>query len=559
MNDAQHANHTDRSAADTPATRRTRRKDRRATRESPLHSMATLRAIALALASAALLALASPPLDVWPLAWVALIPLYLAIREAPARRAALLAWLMGSAANLAGSLWWAPLLERFAGLDRPAGLAVGGAIAIYQGATFALWAGASALLARRMRLSWLFVAPLCLVIAETLLPYLFKWYLAISIWRVWPAIQLAELGGPAAVSALLLLSNLALAEAGLALVARRRPPRAALIGALTVALLLAAGMGRAAQIAAARQSAPHMRVGLVQPNFGITSLEDRKLHGEQYIRNLRDAADALTARGAELIVWPESAWPYLFDRASQREYPPGHPWEMRTGARGRLLFGALTHDFGQSYVQNSAVLVTKTGEIAGRYDKTRLVPFGEYIPLAETFPDWAKSIRENTPEWPEVRPGTASQLLVDGDLRIALLICSEELDQALALELARQQPNLLVAITNDAWFGDSGAARQHMAMAAFRAVELRRDMARDTNTGVSAIVDALGRVQAEGPLFDVPPGQPAAPTLLLEEVALLDQPALAPMTVPFFPYACVLALVLGALMRWRSDRRASLA
>ena len=98
-------------------------------------------------------------------------------------------------------------------------------------------------------------------------------------------------------------------------------------------------------------------------------------------------------RGAQLVVWPESAFPFLFDRAQTQIYPTGHPWDVRGRYRGKLLFGALSHPFGAAHVFNSAVLVGDDGAVRGTYDKVRLVVFGEYIPMRDRFPAWAARLR----------------------------------------------------------------------------------------------------------------------------------------------------------------------
>lgn len=510
--------------------------------------LVNLRSVLLTLASAALIVLATPPFDLWPLALVGLIPFYFAVRQLSSGRAAVLGWLMGFAINLGGFAWGMALLERFAHLSPAASLGVVVANCAYQALVFGSWAWLCSLLARHARLSWVFTAPLCIALAETVFPFVFKWYLALTVWRAWPLVQVAELGGPVAVSALVVLANVVIAEALLALGSRRAPGLAARLGALVFLLVVGTGMLRAAHVAAMRSAAPKLQVGLVQPNFGVTSAEDREQRGMFYIQTLRNATLELTKQGAEMVIWSESSWPYLFDRLLEREFPPGHPWELRPEAQGRLLAGMLTHEFGGSEIYNSAVLFSETGQIMGRHDKNHLVPFAEYIPFAEKFPDWAEQAREQLPDWPDITPGVEPVLLTDGELRIGPFICSEDLDAGYVHRVARLNPNLLVQIGSDGWFGGSAAPRQHLALAAFRAVETRRDLVRDTNTGVSAIIDALGRVQLEGPLYDVPYNQPRPATLLVREVSLMETFALGPYVARWFPYGCLVALAVGMVI-----------
>ncbi len=509
----------------------------------------TLLRIAPPLASALLLVLATPPFDLWPLAFVCLIPLYISIRDAPPLRAAGMAWFMGFAAILGACTWWAPFLHRFAHLSWASSMALTIGLCAYQTLVFALWAGVYSLLTRRNRLRWLLAGPLVIIPAEAAFPFIFKMYLAITLWRAWPFVQAAELGGPPAVSALMVLANLVLAETGLALLKGSRPHRAVGFGAAALILVVTLGLSRAAHVDALRRTSPAIKVGLVQPNFGIVSSEERRRHGEKYIKALRKAAKALAREHVDLIVWPETSWPYLLDRHMKREFPPGHPWELRPGVKGRLLLGALTHAFGGAHIYNSAVLVSGTGSISGWYDKNRLVPFAEYIPFARRFPEWAKRLRARLPDWPDIEPGKKTPILEDGHLRIGPLICSEDLNMGLAHKAARQRPNLLVSIASDAWFGDRAAPRQHLALAAFRAVETRRDLVRDTNTGVSAIVDALGRVPLEGELVDVPENEPRPATTLSGHVRLMEIFAFGPYTARFLPFICLAALAAAMVRR----------
>lgn len=519
----------------------------------------------MALLTAALIVLAMPPYDLWPLALVGFAPFYLATRNLSPWRAAGLAWLMALAGNLVAQTWWVPLAAGYAHTSQlfAVGLLVG--LCAYQALLFAAWAWLCQWLERRFHLSWIISAPLCLALLENAMPFFFKYYLALSVWRAWPLTQVAELGGPPAVSALVVLCNITLAEIALAVwqrrtLGQRATGRLAWAGAATFLLILLLGVLRADQVDAARAQAPQLTVGILQPNFGITTSAERERRGTVYLETLRRSTVELGQQGAELVIWPESSWPYLFDRALQREFPPGHPWELRPGYTGRLLAGMLTHSFGTgSDIYNSAVLFSASGQMVGRYDKNHLVPFAEQIPLADRYPEQAKKLQEQLHDFPQITPGTEQIVLVDGDpstlppagvaeqvLRVGPMICSEDIEPDYVRQLARLKPNLLVAIISDGWFGESAAPHQHLALASFRAIELRRDFVRSTNTGVSAIIDAVGRVRVEGPLYGLPVDQPREQTtLLVGQVALLEIPAAAPYTAQYFPYACVLALVIG--------------
>ncbi len=510
----------------------------------------------LAALSAGLMLAAMPSLDLWPLALVGLLPILIAIRRATPGRAFLLGWTCGLVLNLGGNWWGVGLLEQFAHLSPNTGAVGVIAMCAYQALVFGLWAAGVRWLEGWLRLSPLVTAPLFMALWEAVIPFVFPWYLALAVWRAWPLCQVAELGGPPAVSALVVLFNLVVLRAGGALAGRQRPDRSAVAAAAVLVGLVALGGARAAQVAAARADAPALRVGLVQPNFGILSMELREKRGQKYIQVLREATEQAGEQGAELVVWPESMFPFLFDRGLDREYAKGHPWELRGRYQGRLLAGVLAHPFGEAYIYNSAVLFGADGGVRGIYDKNSLLVFGEYIPFRDRFPDWAERMRAKLPDWPEIEPGRGPSVLVDGDLRIGPLLCYEDILPGYVHQMVRQgDPNLLVTLANHAWFGTSLAPRQSMALAMFRGIETRRDLVRATNTGVSSVTDALGRVVTRGELRGVPRDQPKPAEVFVARVRLLSTFALGPYAAPVFPYACAAALLALALWAWRRRRR----
>lgn len=528
------------------------------------------RAVASAVLAAALILLATPPFDVWPLGLLGLIVLHLATRDTSPLRAAFIGWLAGFVINAVAFSWGSDLLRRFVHISALQGAGVVFGLAAYQAVVFSLWLGASTWLHQRYRVPRVVVAPLAVVIAESAVPFLFPWYLAITVSPAWPLLQVAELGGPTAVSAWLVLITAAGAEALVWLVQKRAdaignalvamfgpfaPPvtRHARLGAIVAGALLALGLIRAGHIAWARHAAPHLRVGVVQPNFGLVSPRTRAERGADYMKALRLATDDATKQGADLVVWPESAFPFLFDRDLDREYAPGHPWELRDQHHGRLIVGALTHEFGGSVVENSAVLITAQGAVAGIYDKTRLLAFGEYVPFADRYPQWAEQMRARMDDWPEIMPGTGPRVLQDGNLRVAPLICYEDLLPEYAHEAARRHPNLLVTSANHAWFGTSAAAKQALALATLRGVETRRDFVRATATGMSSISDALGRVMQKGNLVDPSPDTNTPAEVLVDDVALLEVFALAPYVSWLFPWLCGVGLVWATMRASKSS------
>ncbi len=214
----------------------------------------------------------------------------------------------------------------------------------------------------------------------------------------------------------------------------------------------------------------------------------------------------IRTRKPDLILWTESST--LFPLRA------GGIWtaqirDMAKKYRTPLLIGS--DSFDQDGVYNSALLVDPRGELNGRYDKMYLVPFGEFVPLRSILFFAGKVV----PEISDFSPGKNYSLFPVQDHQFAVHICFEVVFPQLTREFCLRGASLLVNITNDAWFGDSSAPRQHFAMAAMRAIENRRYMVRAANTGISGIIDPYGRVLQATDVF--------VPALVFGKVKLMQE------------------------------------
>ncbi len=474
-----------------------------------------------ALGSGGALVLSSPPMQLVPMVFVSAWLLCEAVRGARPGRAFFLGWLAAFVAQCAGFVWTIELLVRFAHL--PAVFAF--ALYLLQCAAQALVWGVAALgaswatpLPRWLRL------PIALVVAEMVVPSLFPWSLGSQlVGSLWLA-QSADLLGGLFLSFVVLLVGAWMTESRL----RRSLAPAAAASALVVCM---AGYGvlRIRAIDRARGRAPVLRVGIVQPNIGIDEKFDPRLAASQ-LERLHAMSESLAARGAELVVWPESAYPYSIRRDLRRDGQRMPP--IRRGPGPPTIAGALTFDAAPSRrFYNSAVLVRADGTLAGPADKVDLVLFSERIPFLDALP----FLREMFPRADSFTAGRPPQILADGRLRAGVLNCYEDMIRRNGLGLLAGRPNLLVNVTNDAWFGDTWEPIQHFEYGRLRSIELRRDMVRSVNTGLSGIVDAAGRVRARTRLGEQ--------TTVLASVRLLDRNSPFGVVGDLFGYAS--AAVLG--------------
>ena len=474
---------------------------------------------AAAVASGSLWFLACADFDIWPLAWFAFLPCLVALRRDTPKRAFWFAWLCGFVANAGGFYWITTLLMRFGHMHRAPSTLLFALMMAYQGVHF----GVMALIirwihTRRPDLPMALVLPATMTGLEYAMPFIFPWYLSITQAWVVPVIQVADLGGPSAVTFLLLLSNGAIYDLTVARLDHkplRWKPAAVAAGVIAAALVY--GFVRMAQFDERWAEAPKTDVGIVQANIGIIE-KGRAGLAEKHLKLHQDLSKKLVERGADLIVWPESSYPYFYYRDMNHHWPKGTRRRVMAGIDAPLISGVITYGSESKYPYNSALMFEPDGRIVGKFDKNYLLVFGEYIPFYDKLPQFKKWI----PEASNFSRGTTVTTFPFGDFRLGPMMCYEDIIPSFGRRVGKLWPHMLVNITNDAWFGATSEPYEHLALAVYRAVELRTGLVRAVNTGVSVLVDANGRVLKQTRSVDpvITPGVP--PDSLLGEMALIE-------------------------------------
>lgn len=191
-----------------------------------------------------------------------------------------------------------------------------------------------------------------------------------------------------------------------------------------------------------------------------------------------------------LVIWPELPAPlYFYD---DREFRTA---AINIALRGSyFLFGTVAYT-GEHQPLNSAVLLKPDGSEAGRYDKIDLVPFGEFVPSAFSF------VNRITQEAGDFAPGHDIKVLNAAGHRLGTFICYESAFPDLVRQFSRQGADVLVNLSNDAYFGPSKAREQHLSLVRMRAVESRRYIVRSTNNGITAVIDPAGRISKQLPSY----------------------------------------------------------
>lgn len=446
------------------------------------------------------------------LAWVALAPAWLAIRDASPGEAFRLGWILATVHFLGTLFWVVVALHRFGGMPLPLSIGILLLLAPFLG----VWYGLAAWAARRAGppggLAAAFAFPFAWTAAELLRSVLFTgfpWaHVGWTQWRLPWVLQAADLGGAHLIALIVVAANVGIAEA---VADRHRRTGALATAAATVLATLAYGAMRLATLPAS--TGPAIEVALVQAAVAQDLKHDRAAD-EAVLQRYRAALAEAEASGADLVVWPEGAIPRGVHLRAAR-LPPH---VLGTPNGGWLLTGAATwwDEGNRRHAYNSALLVGPGGRIAARYHKTHLVPFGEYVPLPRLLFFVRKLVRDRL----DFRPGPGPDPLVwrtgDREVRLGVLICYEDVFPGIARAAVARGADVLVGITNDAWYGTTSAAYQHLVPAVFRAVETRRPVVRAAQTGVSAVIAPDGRVVArtmlgEGPVTlrrAVPTGGP---------------------------------------------------
>jgi apolipoprotein N-acyltransferase len=517
-------------------------------------------ALGLSTLSGCLWFLAVTPFDLSALAWIAAVPMFMAIeRTASFRRALFLGWWAGLVETAGGFYWLIDVMRRFADFPWIGAAAVFLLFCATRAIIFLLFTGVVLAIRKRTRVPMTLLGPIAMVSCELLVPQLFPCGQWIS--QAWNplVIQVSELTGPFGVTALLMMINGAVYDLTLDPRAARYPAMAA-AGLLGAALIF--GAVRMRQIDAIVAHAPSLQVGLVQPNFAYTI--DGEFSRDEALRQLtalQEQSRRLEKEGAQLLVWSEGSFPVAVPRNFSADFSADSLAMIRRGFSVPTLIGAEMYDAAHEDAFNSAILLDRNGKVAGHYDKVRLLAFGEYVPGIETFPWLRKFLPEGAGRFTAgTGPGVISLQAPNGDAwRLGPVICYEDILQGFLRGVGQLHPDLLVNLTSDSWFGADTEPWEHLALAVFASVELRVSMVRAVNSGVSTLIDPNGRV-TQKTYADDPYRHPrGADGMLVTAPKMAGGHTLFVAVGNLFAYLCLastLAFLGGAWVRARRRREA---
>lgn len=447
----------------------------------------------IAIVSAALLIISFPDFNLWPLAWVGLVPLFLVVVRKPQPwRCFLSGWLFGAVFFYGSCYWLTYSMIHFGGIRSWLAFVLLLPGAVLLGVFPAVF---TLVLARAIR-SWgtaaSFAAPLLWPALEfARLETTGQLWNAIGYSQAYHPIliQTAAWGGVYAVGSLIVLVNTAIA-----FVILNRSVRALAITAATILLV-------AALIVLTNPTSPWRQFRLVieadavvvaiQPNVPmdlIKSDEDMQTLTARHLEMSQSALRQLPDDGKpRLVIWPESPMNFAYGGDIRlREM-------IATFAKANKASLLLNSQevAPNDGIYNSALLINEQGSLVAQYDKIRLLPFGEYVPLPQWLPG-AGLIRAIVGDF---TPGTNYRLMPVGTMRAGVFICIESAYPSIARRFTAEGADVLVNISNDGYLGPTAVMRQHLANAVFRAVENGRPLLRVTNTGITAFITPAGEVK----------------------------------------------------------------
>lgn len=508
--------------------------------------MLNLTRLLAALSSGLVLVVISPPMNLHFLHWFAFLPLLWSLREGEHKTNALLGYLSGYAGVSSLFFWLSEAIVRFSNIHPSLSLVLVHAFAAVFALPYALVFGMVQPLRRWLGVAWIFLIPALQVATEFGAPALFPYYQGVSQYRTLEVWQLASVTGVYGVSYLVMLVNCALAEAIYRQREGARPPVAELS---VVAFLwmgnVAFGVTRLSMVEAQLRDMPRLRVSQLQQ--GVTMEERMASTPRDAMMAWVRMTSKLYGQDLDLVIWPEGATPYdprgarvaaLISNVARTVKAPivfggGFAEKKTDPATGREYFEQ----------RNSIYLIGPDGVMVDRYDKMVPLPFGEYLPFADTFPilkEWIQGPGDfeagdhAVPFEIETKSGQK--------VRFTTPICYEAiLSRFVRTELT--DASLLVNVTNDGWFGDTAAPHQHAMLSAVRAVELGLPIVRIAYTGVSMLISPTGEITEETKPFT-------------EVIKVIETPAGHIETIyqrigDIFAFLCTFATVLSLIVAYR--------
>lgn len=482
------------------------------------------------------------PVNWWPLHWVSWVPFLWAIHAQEGRGNLLFAYLGGTLGNLFLFSWIAEFIPNFSNVPDWVAVILILVLCSYLSIHWMLMVIFIPRLRRRFPGGWVWLAPALVVAAEFILPQIFPYMQGLSHYRVVAIFQLASLTGVYGITYMLFLSNCVVFHT----LYRWRKGKPISWGPVLglvfiVVAVLGYGLWRINLYEKKMTDARVLKVGLIQSN--ITPREHRGWGFEEIHKLYLDMSREAVDKGAQWVIWSEGEFKKPFNLPEAVKILNKTAKQLNRP----ILLGGFFYKYreGKRFLCNSALHVHPEKGLGKRYDKRFLVPFGEYKPFEKQLGFIYRKISHRMTVYPGDDPVVENLQ----DIPYAFLICYEAIFPSLVRESVNAGARLLVNITYDAWFGRTSAPFQHLMLASARSVENGIPMIRLGTTGISTVVDSLGRMSSLSGLFER--------QVLIYTVKIIKLPSLYSMIGDLFSWFCVAAAVLAVLFLWLRPVRGS--
>jgi apolipoprotein N-acyltransferase len=511
-----------------------------------------------AILSGILLTGAFPKVGFWLLGWVALIPLLIAVKNLTIVQAFRIGFVSGLVHFLTLLYWLLYTMQTYGGLPFYLSIPVLFLLSAYMAIYIGLFAALMTPWTKTLSWSYLVAVPVLWVSLEYVRGFLFTgfpWsFLGYSQFNQLHIIQISDIFGVYGVSFLIALANASFFLV-LVIVLEQQPSeqkkriipfKAVQILSIFLVILGAVWTYGKWQVSSYDDKVSQLavrRITVVQGNIDQAVKWDpafQKISTEKYINLSLSIKD----HDPDMVVWPETATPFYFPHDAVLS-------TMVIDAVSRMekdfLIGSPSYTYdqikGDINYYNSAYLIGPEPKIVGKYDKVHLVPFGEYVPFKKWLPFLGKMV-EHVGDFDHGKKG---ETLSWRDEKIGVQICFEIIFPHLSRAMAKNGADILINITNDAWFAKTSAPYQHFSMAVFRAVENRRSLVRAANTGISGFVDPLGRVSDQSALFE--------DAVLTEDIPIFHKTSIYTRFGDLFAITCIFMSIIFILLgRYRRKK-----
>ncbi len=502
--------------------------------------------ITLAILSGLLLTASFPKVGLSYLIWIALVPLLASIHDLEPKKAFQAGLIAGFVHFITLAYWLLFTMHTYGYLPWSVSISVLILFTLYLG----MFVAAFSFIISKIKtkpIGMAFFAPAVWVGLEWIRSHLFtgvSWeILGYSQFANLPLIQISDILGSYSLSYLIVFANINVFVLYLAITKKRfnsnAVPKIDSIIITTVLVFMLAGSLiygtiRIQEVDEAIRYSPTLKTAVVQASIDQAIKWDPETKITSTKKYL-ELSMSTPGERPDLIIWPETSTPFYlgYNRRMTTMIIDG---VRKSGTTFIIGSPSFKKEGEKTNFYNSAYLLQPNGRITDRYDKIHLVPFGEYTPLKDYIPFIGKMVAQSG----DFKPGVKNEPLLMKKGKIGILICYEVVVQELSRKMVKNGADVLVTITNDAWFGRTSGPYQHFTMAVFRAVENRRSIARAANTGFSGFIDPAGRILSHSKLYEE--------IALSRDIPKMDEITFYTKYGDFFAIACMVLSMLVILI-----------